>query len=73
MYNSVGITFLAGFAVMILIGSINYLLGKNNIKFQKGLMKDKDRRIKTTKEVFEHIMFTKVNAWEEHFYHKLDE
>jgi hypothetical protein len=35
-------------------------------------MKDKDKRIKITNELFGQIKFVKVNAWEEHFYDRLD-
>lgn len=35
-------------------------------------MKDKDRRMKITNEIFGQIKFIKVNAWEEFFYDRLD-
>lgn len=35
-------------------------------------MKSKDKRMKTTNEIFSSIKFIKVNAWEEYFYEKLD-
>jgi hypothetical protein len=35
-------------------------------------MKEKDKRIKITTEIFGTIKFVKVNAWEEYFYDKLN-
>lgn len=72
MYNNVGTTFLAGFGVMCVMGLFNYFLGKVSVKTQKNFMKEKDKRIKITNEVFSQIKFIKVNSWEENFYEKLD-
>ena len=52
MYYNIGTTFLAGFGVMFLMGIINFVLGKYNVVYQKALMKDKDKRIKITNEIF---------------------
>ena len=36
-------------------------------------MKEKDKRVKFTTEIFSCIKFLKVNAYEEYFYDKLNE
>ena len=51
---------------------LNFFIGKSSIKLQKLYMKEKDKRIKVTTEIFNSIKFVKVNAWEEYFYDKLD-
>jgi hypothetical protein len=52
MYNNVGTTFLAGFGVMCVMGLFNYILGKLSVKTQKNFMKEKDKRVKITNEIF---------------------
>ena len=51
---------------------LNFFIGKSSIKLQKLYMKEKDKRIKVTTEIFNSIKFVKVNAWEEYFYDKLN-
>ncbi|EAS00380.2 ABC transporter C family protein (macronuclear) [Tetrahymena thermophila SB210] len=72
MSDIIGISFLFGVGVMLLMGFINFLIGRFSLKYQKLFMKEKDDRMKITTEVFNAIKFIKANAWEEYFYDKLD-
>ena len=72
MYNEIGWSFLCGLGAMLFMSVVNFFIGKNSIKLQKLYMKEKDKRIKFTTEIFNSIKFVKVNAWEEYFYDKLN-
>lgn len=72
VYTYVGLSFLAGLGVIFLVGVANYYMTKISMKYQRVLMKDKDKRMKVTNEIFGQIKFIKVNAWEEFFYDRLD-
>ena len=72
MYNEIGWSFLVGLMAMLFMSVLNFFIGKSSIKLQKLYMKEKDKRIKVTTEIFNSIKFVKVNAWEEYFYDKLN-
>ncbi|KAL4503360.1 hypothetical protein ABPG72_000966 [Tetrahymena utriculariae] len=72
MSDTIGISFLFGVAVMVIMGIVNYFIGRFSLKYQKLYMKEKDDRMKITTEIFNAIKFIKANAWEEYFYDKLD-
>ena len=72
MYNEIGWSFLLGLGAMLFMSVLNFFIGKSSIKLQKLYMKEKDKRIKVTTEIFNSIKFVKVNAWEEYFYDKLN-
>lgn len=73
MYNEIGLSFLLGLGAMLFMSVLNFFMGKRSIRLQKLYMKEKDKRIKITTEIFSSIKFVKVNAWEEYFYDKLNE
>lgn len=72
MYDLIGTAFLGGFIALVVVGYINYLIGKFSTKYHLNYMKAKDERLKRTNEIFNLIRFIKMNAWEEYFYDRLD-
>jgi hypothetical protein len=67
----VGVSFLTGVAIIIVISIVNMLISRIGSKYQINLSNETDNRMKETNEVFNNIKFIKVNAWEEYFYDKL--
>ncbi|KAL4492939.1 hypothetical protein ABPG72_020718 [Tetrahymena utriculariae] len=72
MYDSIGISFLFGFGVIVIMGLVNYIIGRFSLRYQKRLMVKKDQRMMICSETFSSIKFIKANAFEEHFYDKID-
>ncbi|KRX07923.1 P-loop containing nucleoside triphosphate hydrolase [Pseudocohnilembus persalinus] len=72
IYAYVGVSFIGGLIVIIILGAANYFITKLQVKYQKILMTKKDGRMKVTNEIFGQIKFIKVNAWEEFFYDRLN-
>ena len=72
MYNEIGWSLFFGLGAMLFMSVLNFFIGKSLIKRTKLYMKEKDKRIKFTTEIFNSIKFVKVNAWEEYFYDKLN-
>ena len=73
MYKAIGISFMFGFAVILIMGIINYFIGKKNYSYQKNIMNAKDRRMKCTNETFSNIKYIKTNDFEEHFNKKIEQ
>ena len=71
MFYYVGIAFLAGLAVIVLMGVINFLTGKVYIKYQDRLMEAKDIRSKASSELLNGIKHIKMNAEEYSSYQKM--
>ena len=71
MALTVGISFLAGFGVLLVITIINMFISRVSGEYGRNFAKATDNRMKITNEVFNNIKFIKVNAWEEYFYDKL--
>lgn len=63
MYNYIGLPFVSGMLVMIMISVLVYFLTKYQTKANDTLLKAKDERMKITTEIFNHIRFIKANAW----------
>lgn len=72
MYTTIGGAFVFGLLVIILTGFVNYILGKMAMRMQRRLMTRKDARMGISAETFEAMKFIKSNAYEEHFYDKID-
>jgi len=72
MYSFIGISFLAGIGIILLMGLFILINSRLNAKANEKLLKAKDRRMKTTTEIFNQIRFIKVNAWEKYFFKKLN-
>jgi len=71
MFYYVGLAFLAGLAVIVIMGVINYLTGKVYIKYQNKLMEAKDARSKASSEMLNGIKHIKMNAEEDSSYNKM--
>ena len=73
MYHFIGISFLAGIIVLILVLGITYFLTKRTFQYNKQLLQEKDARMKVTQEILDIIRYIKINAIEKFFYNKVDE
>lgn len=71
MFDFIGISFLAGLAVIFLTTVINLKVGRILQTNQKDLMIAKDKRTKSANELFFSIKFIKLNALENFFIDKL--
>jgi len=67
LYNTLGISVLAGVGVLILIIPVNMLFGSKWHSLQVKQMAQKDERIKIINEVISGIKVLKLYAWEESF------
>lgn len=72
LYSFIGVSFLAGFGIIIVIGLVVFFVNKLNTKANDALLKAKDKRMKITNEIFNQIRFVKANAWEKYFFNKLN-
>jgi len=62
MYYVIGISSLAGFLMLFIMFSTNYIVGKVQMGNIKNLMNNKDLRIKKTNEIFSMMKLVKANA-----------
>ena len=67
MFDFIGLSFLAGIAVIFITTFCNLWIGKILKENQVLLMKAKDKRTKCANELFSSIKFIKMNALEEFF------
>ena len=72
MYYLVGIAFLPGFGIILLMSVVNYGLGKLYMKYQKNVMEEKDIRMKISNEILNGIKYIKMGGWEEFFLKKVE-
>ncbi|CAD8193906.1 unnamed protein product [Paramecium pentaurelia] len=73
MYSMIGLSFLIGCTIILIMILFNIFTGKQIVKSQRKLLKDKDERTKIANEIFSQIKFIKINALEEHFLSKVEE
>ncbi|CAK61097.1 unnamed protein product (macronuclear) [Paramecium tetraurelia] len=71
MYSMIGLSFLIGCTIILIMILFNIFTGKQIIKSQRTLLKDKDERTKIANEIFSSIKFIKINALEDHFLSKV--
>ena len=71
LYQLVGISMLAGVAVMILMIPVNTLIAKLMKTLQKEQMKNKDSRTKLITEILNNMKSIKLFAWSQAFMKKL--
>ncbi|ETV95462.1 hypothetical protein H310_10942 [Aphanomyces invadans] len=64
LYDELGISFVAGIAVILLVIPITLCLSRVMKRLQKALMDVKDRRVKLCYEVLAGIKVIKLQAWE---------
>ncbi|XP_078381051.1 multidrug resistance-associated protein 1-like isoform X2 [Oculina patagonica] len=67
LYNTLGLSILAGLGVMVLIIPFNMFLGSRMGTLQVKQMSEKDERIKVMNEVLGGMKVLKLYAWEESF------
>ncbi|CAD8199386.1 unnamed protein product [Paramecium octaurelia] len=73
MYSMIGLSFLIGCTIILIMILFNIFTGKQIINSQRTLLKDKDERTKIANEIFSQIKFIKINALEDHFLSKVSE
>ncbi|KAK1282819.1 ABC transporter C family member 3 [Acorus calamus] len=73
LYKNLGLASLATLAATILIMLVNFPLGKMQQKYQEGLMKSKDVRMKATSEILRNMRILKLQGWEMKFLSKIVE
>jgi len=71
MYAAVGISFLAGIGVLIIMGAVNFCVGKSYFAAQTKVMEKKDERMKVSTEILNGIKYIKMSGWEEAFLKKV--
>jgi ABC-type multidrug transport system fused ATPase/permease subunit len=73
LYNVLGLSSLAGIALMGLVLPLNLKIAKSFQSAQKKIMAATDKRIHSTNEVLQNIRIIKYFAWEERFKANVDE
>lgn len=73
MYRFIGISFLAGIGVLVVMSLMIFLNSSLQAKTAERLLQTKDKRIKTTTEIFNNIRFIKSSAWEKYFLNKVSQ
>ncbi|XP_069116549.1 ATP-binding cassette sub-family C member 10-like [Argopecten irradians] len=72
LYQLVGIAFLGGLFVTLLVIPINKIVTTKRSELDNKLMQQKDRRMKLMNEVFGGIKIIKLYTWEDHFRSVID-
>ncbi|XP_077869738.1 LOW QUALITY PROTEIN: ATP-binding cassette sub-family C member 10-like, partial [Saccoglossus kowalevskii] len=67
LYLQVGLSFLVGVGVMVVLIPLNHCIARKIGKLNQSLMKKKDARVKMMSEVLFGIRVIKFFAWEKHF------
>ncbi|XP_047982069.1 ABC transporter C family member 3-like isoform X2 [Salvia hispanica] len=73
LYKDLGLASIVALAATIVVMLANVPLGKLQEKFQDGLMKSKDKRMKATSEVLRNMRILKLQAWELRFLSRIQE
>ncbi|XP_060871850.1 LOW QUALITY PROTEIN: ATP-binding cassette sub-family C member 10-like [Metopolophium dirhodum] len=71
LYQQLGIAFLSGVFVTILLIPINKVITSNIGKLSGKLMKEKDKRVKLMSEIIKGIRVIKFHVWEKYFIDKV--
>ncbi|XP_020553867.1 ABC transporter C family member 3 isoform X2 [Sesamum indicum] len=71
LYRDLGLASVAAFVATVLVMLANIPLGSLQEKFQDGLMKSKDKRMKATSEVLRNMRILKLQSWELKFLSKI--
>ncbi|OWF38261.1 Multidrug resistance-associated protein 7 [Mizuhopecten yessoensis] len=72
LYHLVGVAFLGGLVVALILVPVNKMASTKQIALSKILMEQKDKRTKLMNEVFGGIKIIKFYTWEEHFRTRID-
>ena len=62
MYYFIGISFLTGIVIMIVMIGLTYLTSKRQVAYNNILLKKKDARMKVTQEMMDIIRYIKINS-----------
>eukprot|EP00357_Protocruzia_adherens_P030800 CAMPEP_0114996004 /NCGR_PEP_ID=MMETSP0216-20121206/14061_1 /TAXON_ID=223996 /ORGANISM="Protocruzia adherens, Strain Boccale" /LENGTH=1423 /DNA_ID=CAMNT_0002360143 /DNA_START=156 /DNA_END=4427 /DNA_ORIENTATION=+ len=73
LFDFLGVSFLGGFGVIVLMTAANYFNGMIASRIQKRLMKKRDARMKATTELFNAIKIIKLFSWEQKFIKKVED
>ncbi|KAH6822716.1 multidrug resistance-associated protein 3 [Perilla frutescens var. hirtella] len=73
LYRALGVASVAGVVATFLLMLVNFPLGKLEQRFQEGLMKSKDKRMKSTSEVLKNMRILKLQDWEMKFLSKIQD
>ncbi|OWM77390.1 hypothetical protein CDL15_Pgr016787 [Punica granatum] len=73
LYKNLGLGAIASLVATILVMLANLPLASLQEKFQEGLMKSKDKRMKATLEILRNMKILKLQAWEMKFLSKIRE
>ncbi|XP_047982065.1 ABC transporter C family member 3-like [Salvia hispanica] len=73
LYKNLGLASIVALAATVVVMLANVPLGKLQEKFQDGLMKSKDKRMKATSEVLRNMRILKLQAWELRFLSRIQE
>ncbi len=71
MWASVGITFLSGLGVILVLSLVNFLFSKIYIKLSDKIMGKKDERMAVASEILNGIKYIKMSGWEKAFLQKV--
>ena len=71
MWASVGITFLSGVGVILMMSLVNFVFSKIYFKLSEKVMEKKDERMAVATEILNGIKYIKMSGWEKAFLHKV--
>jgi len=71
MWVSVGINFLSGLGVILILSLVNFLFSKIYITLSEKVMGKKDERMAVATEILNGIKYIKMSGWEKAFLHKV--
>jgi len=71
MWVSVGISFLSGLGVILVMSLINFLFSKMYFKISEKTMEKKDERMAVATEILNGIKYIKMSGWENSFLKKI--
>jgi len=67
MYIFIGISFLSGVVMMVIMIGLTYFVSKVTVNYNKDVLKAKDKRMKATQQMLNSIRFIKIHGLEEVF------
>ncbi|KAL5975295.1 hypothetical protein ACLOJK_031974 [Asimina triloba] len=73
LYVNLGLASIAAFIATLIVMLMNLPLGRLQEKYQDGVMKSKDVRMKATSEILRNMRILKLQAWEMKFLSKIVE
>jgi ABC-type bacteriocin/lantibiotic exporter with double-glycine peptidase domain len=73
LFQYFGVSFLVGFAIMIIFIFFNYFLQRFRRAIEKKIMEMKDLRMKITTETLNHLKLIKLYSWEDEFSKRITE